>query len=184
MIGRVNTGKPFIKGLDIGNNSTLCLCLPLEDYDSSQAARRLIRDVSLKKIDKLTITADKLKKPRSLDANALCWALCTQIAEAIGESKEEIYKIAVSEGNEYAPLWIKQEAVKDFCKTWESRGTGWPTTVVDTKDDMCLVFAYYGSSTYTSSAMSALIGRLMQDARQLGIEVVSERELSLLEGLK
>jgi len=184
MIGRVNTGKPFIKGLDIGDNSILCLCLPLEDYDSSQAARRLIRDVSAKKIDKLTITADKRKKPRSLDANALCWELCTRIAEALGENKDDVYKNAVAEGNEYAPLWIKAEAVQDFCKTWESRGTGWPTTIVDTKGDMCLVFAYYGSSTYSSSAMSALINRLMQDARQLGIEVISERELSLLEGLK
>lgn len=183
MIGRVNTGRPFIRGMDIGDKSTLCLCLPLEDYDSSQAARRLIRDISTKKIDKLTFTADKFKKPRSVDANRLCWELCTRIAEALGESKEAVYKIAVSEGNEYAPLWVKTEAVEAFRKSWESRGTGWPTTIVDTKGDMCLVFAYYGSSTYSSSAMSALINRLMQDARQLGVEVISERELSLLEGL-
>lgn len=184
MIGRVNTGKPFIRGMDIDGSSKLCLCLPLEDYDGSQAARRLIRDVSTKKIERLTVTVDKLKKPRSLDSNSLCWELCTRIAEALGENKDDIYKIAVSEGNEYAPLWIKQEAVQDFCKTWESRGTGWPTTVVDTKGDMCLVFAYYGSSTYSTAAMSALINRLMQDAKQLGIEIISERELSLLEGLK
>lgn len=183
MIGRVNTGRPFIRGVDMGDKPTLCLCLPLEDYDGSQAARRIIRDVSAKKIERLTVTVDKLKKPRSLDANALCWELCTRIAEALGESKEAVYKIAVAEGNEYAPLWIKANAVQDFCKTWESRGIGWPTTVVDTKGDMCLVFAYYGSSTYSTSAMSALINRLMQDARQLGVEVISERELSLLEGL-
>jgi len=180
MIGRVDTGAPFIKGQELDNKSVLCLCFPLEDYNSTQAARRVIRQ----KVDKLTVTVDKRKKPRSVDANALCWELCTRIGAAVGETKEEVYKRAVSEGNEYAQIWVKAEAVPAFAKAWESRGTGWPVEVVDTRGEMCLVFAYYGSSTYSTKAMSELIERLMQDAKALGIEVISERERSLLEVLK
>lgn len=174
MIGRIDAGKPAIEARDGG----LYLCFPL-DRNGIQAARRVVQ--ATKDIDRLTLTVDKRKKPRSLDANALLWNICTEIGAALGETKEAVYKRAVQEGNEYAPLWIKTEAVKDFCRNWESRGTGWPTEIVDTKGDMSLVFAYYGSSTYTAQAFSQLVDRLVQDAKAIGIDVISERERSLLE---
>ena len=40
--------------------------------------------------------------------------------------------------------------------------------------------AYYGSSTYNRKQMAALIDLVVQDCKQLGIETLTERELSLL----
>lgn len=123
----------------------------------------------------------KARKKRSLDANAYCWALCTEIANAVGLTKEEVYRRAISEGGEYTQLVLRPDAVEAFRRVWQSRGVGWVVEIVDdTTGGNKLVFAYYGSSAYDSRQMSALIDRLVQDAKALEIETLSEREISLL----
>ena len=42
------------------------------------------------------------------------------------------------------------------------------------------VVAYYGSSVYNTKEMSVLVDNIVQEAKQLDIETLSERELSLL----
>ena len=42
------------------------------------------------------------------------------------------------------------------------------------------VFAYYGSSVYDTAQMTKVINILLQDAKDLGLEILSERERSLL----
>jgi hypothetical protein len=39
-----------------------------------------------------------------------------------------------------------------------------------------LVFAYYGSSTYDTAAMSRLIDYLVQDAREMGLQLPATKE--------
>lgn len=122
-----------------------------------------------------------VKKKRSLDANGYCWLLCTKIAEAVGISKEDVYRRAIAECNQYAPLVLRPEAVEAFSMAWQSRGIGWTVQAVDdTPDGGKLVFAYYGSSAYDTKQMASLIDRLIQDAQALDLDVLSERERSLL----
>ena len=124
----------------------------------------------------------KIKKRRSLDANAYCWALATEIAAAINMSKEEVYRRAIREGNTYVPCNIPNGKVEEFCRAWQSNGIGWFCVLADqgaTAADR-LIFAYQGSSTYDTKQMAALIDRLIQDASAIGIETLSERERSLL----
>lgn len=144
---------------------------------TDQAARRLVYNF---KPGDYELT--KSTKKRSLDANRLCWKLCTDIADAIGISKEEVYRRSIKDGGEYTPLPIKADAVDEFCKIWSGHGVGWFAEVVDDGkiDGYKLLFAYHGSSTYSTKAMSQLIDRLMQDATALGIETLSEREISLI----
>lgn len=184
MIGRVNTGKPFIRGMDIDGSSKLCLCLPLEDYDGSQAARRLIRDVSTKKLERLTVTVDKLKKPRSLDANAYCFALIDKIAAATGAPKEEIYREAIKDiGGVSDVVCVKNKAVESLCAGWQRTGIGWQTDTFPSKIEGCTnVILYYGSSSYDTYQMSRLIDHIVQDCRTLGIETLTDKELTLLKG--
>ena len=122
----------------------------------------------------------KAKKKRSLDANAYCWALCTEIAKAVGISKEDVYRRAIAKGNQYAPLTLRPDAVEAFERAWTTKGIGWTIEVVDDAPGGKLVFAYYGSSAYDTKQMAELIDRLVQNARNLDIEILSERELSLL----
>lgn len=124
----------------------------------------------------------KAKKPRSLDANALCWRLCTEIAKAVGVTKEEVYRDAIKGVGEYTPLPIKEAAVDEFKRVWAGHGVGWFVEVVDNSKlpGFKLCFAYHGSSVYDVAAMSRLIDALMQDAKALGIDTITEREKSLL----
>lgn len=130
------------------------------------------------------VTVKKHREKRSLDANAMCWKICTDIANAVGTTKEDVYRSAIKSVGVYTPLPIRDEAVKAFQRNWESRGTGWILDVVDDSklQGYKLCFAYFGSSTYNTAEMSRLIDNLVCDAKSLGIEVISESERSLLLG--
>lgn len=121
------------------------------------------------------------KKKRSNDANAYCWKLCTDISNAIRMSKEEIYRAAIREGNTFIQCIIPNVKRDEFCKVWQSNGIGWFCVIIDQQDSQnTLIHAYQGSSTYDTKQMSELIERLVQDAKALEIETLSEREQSLL----
>lgn len=123
---------------------------------------------------------EKARKKRSLDANAMCWAICEQIARAAGVTKEDVYRKAIKDVGEYVDMVMPAEAVESFGRAWRSKGVGWVTELVDDAPGGKLVRAYYGSSLYDTAAMSRLIDWLLQEAKELDIEVISERERSLL----
>lgn len=124
----------------------------------------------------------KAKNKRSLEANAYLWRLAEEISRVVGISKEDIYRRNIREAGEFYPLPIKAEAVEDFSRIWSERGIGWFCDVVDDSKltGYKIVHAYRGSSTYTVQEMSRLIDAMIQDAKSVGIEVISEREKSLL----
>ncbi|SHI23757.1 hypothetical protein SAMN02745823_03837 [Sporobacter termitidis DSM 10068] len=126
----------------------------------------------------------KAKKKRSLDANSYLWVLCTKIADAVRISKEDVYRRNIREGGEYTPLPIKSEAVEEFQRIWAGHGIGWFADVTDDSKiaGYKLVFAYHGSSVYDTKQMSHLLQRVIDDAKSVGIDVISEREQSLMIG--
>ena len=111
------------------------------------------------------------RKRRSLEANAYMWALCSEIADVVGCTKEEVYRRNIREGNEYTPLPIKAIAVEEFSRIWEAHGVGWFCDVIDDSKlpGYKLVFAYHGSSAYDTKQMSRLIDRVKADAESVGI---------------
>lgn len=125
-------------------------------------------------------TLTKAKKKRSLDANSKMWALCRDIGAAIGEPALNVYRRALEEGNVFEPLGMRIEALDRFKRAWERNGDGWFIKVISQSDRSVLIRAYYGSSTFTVQEMSDLIDRLIQDAKSIGLETMSEREKSLL----
>ncbi|GHU51703.1 hypothetical protein AGMMS49975_05990 [Clostridia bacterium] len=124
----------------------------------------------------------RVRKLRSLDANAYLWVLCTEIADAVGVSKEEVYRRNIRDGGEYTPLPIKEEAVEDFSRIWSAHGIGWFCDVVDNSKlpGYKLLFAYHGSSEYDSKQMYLLIERVKQDAEAVGVETLSPDKLTAM----
>lgn len=122
------------------------------------------------------------RKKRSLDANNYLWALIGKIAVAVGIPSDEVYRRAVHEAGVYIPLPIRNDAVSEFSRNWGSHGAGWIVDVLDDSklEGYKLVRAYYGSSTYDTKQMSRLIDYVVEDAKALDIETLTERELSLL----
>lgn len=133
------------------------------------------------------ITIKPHREKRSKSANDFCWALCTDIGNAMHPPipKEEVYRRAIKDVGEYEPLPIKDEAVESFLTRWAYKGIGWFAEVVDDSKlkGYKLVFAYYGSSTYSKDAMSRLIDYLVQDAEQMGVFIpMGKTEIEQMKG--
>ena len=137
------------------------------------------------KDSKLSIEIKKYRKKRSLDANAYCWVLCDKIAKTIGTTKEEIYKDAISNVGTFEPMIVEERAYENFKRIWEKQGLGFLIQEVNRKDKCVKVHCYYGSSSYNTKEMSILIDYIVQEAKQVGVETMLDKELkSLLEAWK
>ena len=119
-----------------------------------------------------SIDIKKFNPRRSTDANALCWALCSDIGKAIRPpvDKIEIYRTAIRAVGVYTETIVKTWDVETIRERWSKHGDGW---FVDVMDDAGIgrktVHLYYGSSTYTVSEMRILLDWLVDQAEQMGI---------------
>lgn len=126
-----------------------------------------------------TIDVKKYNPHRSKDANALCWALCSDIGKAIVPpvDKIEIYRGAIRAVGVYTELTVKTWDVETIHERWSTHGDGW---FVDVMDDAGIgrktVHLYYGSSTYTVEEMRILLDWLVDQAAQMGIVPRMSRE--------
>ena len=130
----------------------------------------------------LDVTAKKHRQKRSLDANAYAWVLIGKIAELMHIDRSEVYRDAIRAiGGNHEIVCVQDKAVESLCNGWKSLGLGWQAETMPSKiKDCTTVFLYYGSSTYDTKQMSLLIDHLVQDARELGIETMTPRELEVL----
>ena len=122
----------------------------------------------------------KVTQKRSLSANSYCWILCDKIAQAVGITKEEVYRHAIREVGVYVPLSIATEKAAQFTKAWEAQGLGYQVELVGNVPTFTFVHAYYGSHLYDNKEMCRLIDYLIEDARSLDIETMPEEELQSL----
>jgi hypothetical protein len=126
------------------------------------------------------------RKKRSLDANAYAWVLIGKLSEAMRLPPVEVYRQAIQNiGGNFEVLPVREDAAEHFRRVWESQGLGWPC--VDMGKSRISGYrnlrAYYGSSTYDTRQMSALIDTLVQDCKALDIETLSDEKLSaMMEG--
>lgn len=122
------------------------------------------------------------REKRSLDANGLLWVMLGKISEAIGATKEELYLGYVKEHGPFKDFSLTEGEAKTFRVAWSALGIGWPTEQVDYSQDgeRVIIRAYYGSSTYNTKQMSRMLDAIIQDAKSVGIDTLSERELSLI----
>lgn len=133
------------------------------------------------KKDKLSIEIKKHKNRRSLDANAYMWVLISKIEEKMNISKDVIYKDAIRNIGVYEVIPVKNEAVDRFIEAWTKNGLGWVCETTKSKlEGYTNVLAYYGSSTYDTAEMSRLIDSIVQECKQLDIEVIPKAELDSL----
>lgn len=126
--------------------------------------------------EELDISIKKHREKRSLNANALCWKLCTQIGNILRCSKDEVYISMLKSYGQSELVSVRSDInIKRAFKYFDEAGQ---STLNDT------VFTHYrvyiGSSEYDTKEMSILIDGIVSEAKALGITVMSERELSLI----
>lgn len=134
----------------------------------------------------IDIEIKKHRQRRSLDANAFCWALCSDIGKALKPPlpKEEVYRNAIRGFGRYDLMLMRAEAVEPFQRMWSNNGTGWfAEKAGESKEHAGYVwlYVYSGSSTYDSKEMAVLIDGLVQDAESLGIVIpLGKKEIERL----
>ena len=150
------------------------------------------RDTALAMLDELkgtnpmSVKFGKVRKKRSLDANAYAWVLIGKIAEKTKVSKDEVYQEAIRNvGGNYEIVCCKNEAVDTLRAIWHGRGSvngpGWVTETMPSKIEGCTnVILYYGSSVFDTEQMNRLISNLQQDCSQMGIEAKPQAEIDSL----
>lgn len=121
----------------------------------------------------------KHRSRRSPDANAYAWVLIDKLACALGIGKAEVYRQAIRDiGGISTTVCVPSAAVKALQDGWQHHGLGWQSETFPSKIDGCTnVVLYYGSSSYDTRQMSALIDHLVQDAKSQGIETLPPHEL-------
>lgn len=136
----------------------------------------------LKESEKLTIKVSKYRKKRSLDSNAYFWVLLDKLAEKLKEEKTSLYRRYVRDiGGNNNMLLMKNDAVDDFIKIWESNGLGWFVDSQPSRTPNCTtLFAYYGSSHYDTEQMGRLINLVVQDCEAVGITTVTPQEIQVM----
>lgn len=123
----------------------------------------------------------EVKKKRSLNANAYCWQLIGEIANAMNMTKEEIYRDYILHKGIYKIITISNNAVDTFIKVWSDRGLGWICEVSETNSpDLTDVICYYGTSSYNTKQMANFIDYVVQEAKNLGIKTKEDIELERL----
>jgi hypothetical protein len=121
-----------------------------------------------------TVEIAPLKKKRSLDANGYLWVLLQKIAEALHSTKDEVYLEMLSRYGQFTHIVVKPNAVEKFKSEWRTvRDLGEVT--INGKTGIQLQ-CFFGSSTYDSKEFSVLLDGVISEAKELGIETLSETE--------
>lgn len=127
----------------------------------------------------LSVEIKPWRERRSLEANAYAWVMIDKIAEATQQGRTEVYRSYIREvpGNSQL-VCVPTKAVSRLIQGWSHNGLGWITDTMPSKLPDCTnVQLYYGSSTYDTKQMSALIDLIVQDAKELFIETLTPMEL-------
>lgn len=129
----------------------------------------------------IVATFKKARKRRSQDSNAYMWVLCDRIADVLHSTKEEVYVHAIRQVGVFEDVAVQVGAVRDLVHIWTSRGIGWKADIFDSTLKGCKrIRLYTGSHVYNSKQMSRLIDYLVEEAKGLGIETLTDTELQRL----
>jgi hypothetical protein len=142
--------------------------------NEKQSAMNMFDDLNT--VEKLSIKIDKFREKRSLNANALCWKMCTEIANILRSDKDSVYlEMLKRYGQSEIISVLSTIDVSGYFKYYDVFGTGYVKGKEFTHYKV-----YKGSSEYDTREMSILLDGIIDEAKGMGIQVMSENELSLI----
>lgn len=124
------------------------------------------------------VVIKRYREKRSLDANAYLWVLIGKIADALRESKEEIYLDMLKAYGQGGAVSVEQKYAEDFKRSYKYHE---PLGVSTLNGKTFEHFRFWvGSSEYDTEEMSILIDGVVREAKNLGIETMNPNELNSL----
>lgn len=141
------------------------------------AAKNLYDD--LHEADKLSVKIDKYREKRSLNANAYCWKLLTEIANVVRSSKDEVYlEMLKRYGQSEIISVLAHIPIGEYVKYCEEAGE----STLNGK-----LFKHYkvykGSSEFDSREMSIFLDGVVSEAEEMGIQTMTPNEIARLKSL-
>ena len=135
--------------------------------------------VHLKYLDKdKKYEIKEYKEIRGLNANSYAWVLISKIADKLGLSKEEVYLQMLKDYGQSLLIPVREgENIFGYFKYYEYETTSLLNGV---KADWYKV--YKGSSQYNTKEMSILINGIVQEANQLEIPTLTDKQLEQMTG--
>ena len=113
---------------------------------------------------------------RSLNANNMMWALIVKIADALRLSKEEVYFQMLKDYGQSEVISLLSEInVEGYFKYYEVIGE----SMLNGKE-FKHIRIFKGSSEYDTREMNILLQGVVEEAKALGIETMTEKELNIL----
>ena len=132
------------------------------------------------------ITIKKWFAHRTRDANAFAWVLIDQITDKLQQKEPwagwkpvDVYRNSIRDIAGISTIvGIKTCAVETFRRNWEHGHLGRQVVVLEegAKEGWSSVNVFYGSSDFNTEQMSRLINGLIQEAEQLGIPTITEKQ--------
>ena len=115
------------------------------------------------------------KEKRSRSSNALLWACLGEIASALQTDKWEVYLQMLKRYGQFTYICVKPTAVEGVKKQWrECEEIG---HVNINGQDSVQMLCYFGSSTYNSKEFSILLGGVVSEMKEMGLETPADREM-------
>ncbi len=120
------------------------------------------------------------RKKRSLDANSALWLLLDKMAIKLLTTKEELYEQYIKQYGVSDVIGVAPQAVDRL----KQHGTAKYYTIKQKRliGDKTVVYVelHYGSSTYDTQEMARLLDHVIEDGKELGIELISKSDRDLM----
>lgn len=177
MIGLLHIDKTGLRTDDDGNLYVIMKVKPESRYN----AKAILQDIKQSNKD-VTATFSFKKNHRSLDQNALLWALLTIYANALGgdQTPEDIYYQMLDRYGVAKFLVMEEAAVNELKALFKD------TKIIDDavvmrqgkRTPAKLVKCIVGSSNYDTGEMTQLIDGVFDELAALGVDARVSREVS------
>lgn len=172
--------------VEFDNGIVITFRIPLTEKEELKSTLESIENFDLK--TDYTLSFTKTKKHRSMDANSYMWVLCDKIAKVIQNTKEEVYRDAIRHVGVFSDVAVQAGLpCKALVNSWGGNGIGYFAEVFSStlrdKDGnpMNRVRLYEGSHGYDSVAMARLVDYVVEQAKNLDIETLTENKIRELE---
>jgi len=126
----------------------------------------------------LVVEIKQYRQKRSLDANSYMWLLLSEMAAVMKTTKDELYLIMLERYGIFTHVVVKPNVVDKVKQEWRTvRELG--EVNINGKTGIQLQ-CFFGSHLYDTKEFSVLLEGIISEAKDLGIEVISENEKHLL----
>lgn len=115
------------------------------------------------------------REKRSKDANALLWACIGDIARVLKQDAWSVYLMLLKRYGKFTYIVVKPEAVDAVKRQWRETEIVGDIDIHGTKGVQML--CYYGSSTYDTAEMSALLNGTVSELEEMGLQRPTSAEM-------